>query len=96
METPRGATETDFSGSVDDIMRRWPQTIGVFLQFRMKCVGCPIGIFHNIEDSCREHGVDRATFMAALQRAIGEFDGQPDPQSSANWNNVCESRSTMR
>jgi hybrid cluster-associated redox disulfide protein len=77
-------------------MRRWPQTIGVFLQFRMKCVGCPIGIFHTVEDSCREHGVDPETFIAALRHAVAEVEGQADVQPSANWNNLCESRSTMR
>ncbi len=62
--------EPDLSRSVDDIMRLWPQTIRVFLDHRMHCVGCPIGAFHDIEDSCREHGVDRDAFTAALRRAI--------------------------
>ena len=54
---------------VDDIMRRWPETIRVFLDFRMSCVGCPIATFHTVEDSCREHGVDVQTFLAALHDA---------------------------
>jgi hybrid cluster-associated redox disulfide protein len=62
--------EPDLSRSVDDIMRLWPQTIRVFLDHRMHCVGCPIGTFHNIADSCREHGVDRDAFTAELRRAI--------------------------
>ena len=59
----------EFDALVDDIMRQWPQTIRVFLDFRMSCVGCPIATFHTIEDSCREHSVDVDTFLAALQRA---------------------------
>ena len=31
--------------TVDDVMRRWPATIRVFLDFRMGCVGCPIAAF---------------------------------------------------
>jgi hybrid cluster-associated redox disulfide protein len=58
----------EFDDLVDDIMRQSPQTIRVFLDFRMSCVGCPIATFHTIEDSCREHGVDVETFLAALQR----------------------------
>ncbi len=57
----------EFDDLVDDIMREWPQTIRVFLDFRMSCVGCPIATFHTVEDSCREHGVDVATFLAALR-----------------------------
>ena len=52
---------------VDDVMSKSPRTIRVFLQFRMRCVGCPIACFHTVDDACREHGVDRAAFLAALR-----------------------------
>lgn len=52
---------------VDDVMRRWPESIRVFLDFRMACVGCPIACFHTVDDACREHGVERDRFMTALQ-----------------------------
>jgi hybrid cluster-associated redox disulfide protein len=51
---------------VDDIMRRAPHTIHVFIAFGMACVGCPIATFHTVDDACREHGIDRARFLAAL------------------------------
>jgi hybrid cluster-associated redox disulfide protein len=54
---------------VAEVMRRWPATIRIFLDFRMGCVGCPISSFHDIEEACREHGVDRQAFLAALHRA---------------------------
>lgn len=57
---------------VDDVMRRWPATIRVFLDFRMRCVGCPIGCFHDVDDACREHGADRDAFLRALRRAAAE------------------------
>ena len=56
---------------VDEVMRRWPETIRVFLDFRMSCVGCPIAGFHDIDDACREHGTDRQSFLAALTRVAG-------------------------
>jgi hybrid cluster-associated redox disulfide protein len=52
---------------VDDVMRRWPASIRVFLDFRMGCVGCPIASFHSVDDACREHGIDREGFLAALR-----------------------------
>jgi hybrid cluster-associated redox disulfide protein len=52
---------------VEDVMSRAPDTIGVFLQFRMRCVGCPIACFHTVADACREHGVDRDAFLEALR-----------------------------
>lgn len=56
---------------VDDVMRKWPSTIPVFLKYRMKCVGCPIGPFHTIQDACREHDVDCSAFVVDLNVAIG-------------------------
>ncbi|HEY5278172.1 MAG TPA: DUF1858 domain-containing protein [Pseudolabrys sp.] len=70
MPTLQRPTEIDVDESVDAIMRRWPQTIRVFLEFRMKCVGCPIATFHSIRDSYLEHRVDLDRFVAALQSAI--------------------------
>jgi hybrid cluster-associated redox disulfide protein len=54
---------------VDEVMSRSPQTIKVFLEFKMRCVGCPIGCFHTVDDACREHGVDRETFLRALRHS---------------------------
>lgn len=51
---------------VDDVMRRWPSTIRVFLDFKMKCVGCPIATFHSIDEACAEHEVDPGVFMPKI------------------------------
>jgi hybrid cluster-associated redox disulfide protein len=56
---------------VDDVMSGRPETIRVFLAFKMRCVGCPIGAFHTIDDVCREHGVDRDAFLKALCACSG-------------------------
>lgn len=57
----------EFDYLVDDIMRQWPATVRVFLDFKMGCIGCPIACFHNVDDACREHDVDRDNFLAALR-----------------------------
>ena len=59
-----------FDDLVDDVMRSAPETIRVFLEFRMGCVGCPIGCFHTVDDACREHGVDADAFLDALHSAV--------------------------
>jgi hybrid cluster-associated redox disulfide protein len=56
-----------FHTLVDDVMRDEPSTIRIFLDFKMRCVGCPIACFHTVDDACREHGVDRERFLAALR-----------------------------
>ena len=55
---------------VDDVMRRWPSTIRVFLEFRMRCVGCPIATFHSVDEACDEHSVDAAAFLSKLQDTV--------------------------
>ena len=52
---------------VDHVMRRWPSTIRVFLDFRMRCVGCPIATFHSVDEACDEHSVNRAAFLSKLR-----------------------------
>jgi hybrid cluster-associated redox disulfide protein len=71
------AVPIEFTTLVDDIMRRWPATLRVFLDHKMHCVGCPIACFHTVDDACREHGADRARFLADLRAAAM---GQREPQ----------------
>lgn len=56
---------------VDQVMNRWPASIRVFIDFKMGCVGCPIAAFHSVDDASREHRIDGAAFLAALQAAAG-------------------------
>ena len=63
-----------FGMTVDEVMRRWPATIRVFLDFRMGCVGCPIAGFHTVEDACREHACDPADFLSALRAAAANSE----------------------
>jgi hybrid cluster-associated redox disulfide protein len=56
-------------------MRTAPHTIRVFLAFRMACVGCPIATFHTVDDACREHGIDRDKFLAALRDCVPARSG---------------------
>lgn len=52
--------------AVDEIMRRWPSTIRVFLDFGMRCVGCPIAAFHSIDEACEEHDVNAEVFLTNI------------------------------
>jgi hybrid cluster-associated redox disulfide protein len=58
-----------FDDVVGEVMTARHATIRVFLDFRMRCIGCPISDFHTVDDACKEHGVDRDEFLAALLAA---------------------------
>jgi hybrid cluster-associated redox disulfide protein len=56
--------------SLAEIMRVWPRTIRVFIDWHLHCVGCPIADFHTITDSADEHGYDREELRSAILLAI--------------------------
>jgi hybrid cluster-associated redox disulfide protein len=64
----------DLDMVVDQVMQQWPATIRVFLDFKMGCVGCPIACFHTVEDTCREHGADHPSFLAALRQVAAPLN----------------------
>jgi hybrid cluster-associated redox disulfide protein len=66
MGTPDMPTSFD---AVGEAPTAWPATVRVFLDFRMGRIGCPIAEFHSVDDACREHGIDRDQFLAALRLA---------------------------
>ena len=68
---------------VDDVMRCCPATIRVFLDYRMRCVGCPIACFHTVADACREHGVEQASFLFDLRRVASGAGEQAAADASA-------------
>ena len=57
--------------TVDQVMNRWPASVRVFLDFRMRCVGCPIAAFHSVEEASREHGIDGHALVASLRSVAG-------------------------
>ena len=53
--------------TVDQVMNRWPASIRVFMNFKMSCVGCPIATFHSVDEASRQHKIDAAAVLGALQ-----------------------------
>lgn len=55
---------------VYDIMKRWPQTIDIFLDLGLNCVGCPIGGFHTLDDAAAEHGLSAEALRLRIESAL--------------------------
>lgn len=64
---------------VDQIMRRQSATIRVFLRYRMRCIGCPLGPFHSVGYACAEYGLGRERFIEDLNAVIAD---DPAPQDA--------------
>lgn len=59
----------DLKLPLSDLFTFWPQTIQVFIRYRMLCVGCQIARFHTIADACPEYNLDEARFVSELMVA---------------------------
>jgi len=78
---------------VDDVMRRWPQTIRIFLDHKFFCVGCPIATLHTVADACKAHDAELASFLLRLSEATatkgaGVREAEGDPPYSASTNSL--------
>jgi len=57
---------------VADILYQWPQTIPIFLKYKMKCVGCSMSAFEILADALRIHGIPTDQFLDDLNGAVIE------------------------
>ena len=70
MEEDRITTEM----IVADVLQDWPQTIPIFLEYRMGCVGCAMSPFDTLADVVEIYGLQVDRFLTELRDAI---DAEP-------------------
>ena len=55
---------------IGDVVKKYPQTIQVFLRHGLVCVGCAVARFENIRDGAAAHGIDVDALMNDLNQAV--------------------------
>lgn len=63
--------------TVDEVMRRWPGMIEIFIRRRMLCVGCAIARFCTIREACADHNIPLSDFLAELDAESQVSDCPP-------------------
>jgi hybrid cluster-associated redox disulfide protein len=53
-----------------EVVQQYPQTIPVFQEFGMGCIGCAAAHFENIEQGALAHGMDVDQLMVALNTVV--------------------------
>ncbi len=53
-----------------EVVKEHPQTIAVFVQHGMNCVGCDISPLHTVADSAREYALSLEAFLRDLNQAL--------------------------
>jgi hybrid cluster-associated redox disulfide protein len=61
--------------TVAQLLRRWPETVRVFLDYKMNCPACPIAPFMTIDEAAGEYGVDADALTHDLMRAAQSTGG---------------------
>ena len=57
---------------LDEIVRRWPQVLRVFIDWHLHCIVCPISSFHTLADSAAAHGCSAEELREAVLCAIDD------------------------
>lgn len=59
-----------------EIVTSHPETMEVFAEFGMGCIGCAAAHFENLEAGARVHGIDVDKMVSAMNAKIKESAGQ--------------------
>lgn len=56
--------------SIMEIVQKYPQTIEIFMQNGMGCLGCAAAHFENLGQGAAAHGIDVDKLVTELNKAI--------------------------
>lgn len=56
------------SMSITEAVQRYPQTVNIFTQYGMHCLGCVAARFENIEQGALAHGIDVDALIEDLNK----------------------------
>ncbi len=56
--------------SIMEVVTNYPDTIPVFMQSGMGCIGCAAAHFENIEQGALAHGIDVDELIASLNEVV--------------------------
>jgi hybrid cluster-associated redox disulfide protein len=55
---------------IEDVLRKFPQTIPVFERFGIDCAGCQLSEFENLEHGAKVHGIDLEELLEKLNETL--------------------------
>ena len=58
--------------TIEEVIRRYPETISAFEHYGLRCSGCCISSYENIKEGAVSHGVDLNSLLEELNRVAQE------------------------
>ncbi len=56
--------------SIQEVVRRYPETIKTFERYGLGCVACQAALFENIEQGAEVHGIDVDALIKDLNKQV--------------------------
>lgn len=56
--------------TIGDIIKEYPKTTFVFIDYGLHCVGCPLAQNDTIEEAAKLHRLDLKKFLEDLNKAV--------------------------
>jgi len=61
--------------TIGEVIKKYPKTAFVFIDYGLHCVGCPMAIPETIEEAAKLHRIDLKKFLEDLNKAIKKGEG---------------------
>ncbi|MDD2211617.1 MAG: DUF1858 domain-containing protein [Clostridia bacterium] len=58
--------------SITEIVQQYPQTVEIFRQHGMGCLGCAAARFENVAQGAAAHGIDLDSLLTDLNKSVEE------------------------
>lgn len=63
---------------IAEVVGKYPDTLMVFLQYGLGCIGCQIARYETIEEGALVHGIDVEQLVADLNAAVEEAKAEEE------------------
>ena len=55
---------------IEDVLRRYPQTVAVFRRFGIDCADCQLSQYEDLEHGAKVHKIDLALLLEGLNESL--------------------------
>ena len=59
--------------NIDEVIKKYPETVEIFVKNGFYCIGCAAASFESIEDGAKAHGVDTNKLVKELNEVISNL-----------------------
>lgn len=67
---------------IAEVVSECPDTMMVFLQYGLGCVGCQLAHYETIEEGALAHGIDVDQLVADLNAVVEEAKGKAEKEAT--------------